>query len=287
MSKPNGHVVPQVINLGGLHGNRGLHTADLLAASGRVTELPPPTVQPRHHVRKVALIGSAQSVDFAPWFDPSWEIWAHATCHTICRRADRYFDVHPWPWIASKGSPDYLEWLRTNRIPIYMEEAFPKVPAAVRYPAERICAEFPHYFSSHTAWMMALALTEGVSHVGLFGIHYSVGIEYVEQRPGAEFWCGVAVGRGVQLVIPPTSPLCHEPKELYGYESHHGDGADRRRAIREGNRQARVPTPIMPITVEESILTQRDDMESDKHVQNSLRMAQGLPALLPNGQPAW
>ena len=174
-------------------------------------------------LRKIALIGSAMTVNLAPWFDPSWEIWAHATCHPYCKRVDRYFDLHPWEWISGKPVPGYLAWLKTLQTPIYMQRKFRDVPASRRYPKERMLAgEYPRYFTNHVAWMVALALSEGVTHLGFFGIHYALEEEHKKQRAGCEFWMGVAVGRGVQIVNPPGSPLLRQPSWLYGYESHTG-----------------------------------------------------------------
>ena len=82
---------------------------------GRVPHPPPVIPQPVASVgrlRKIALIGSAPTVDLAPWYDPSWEIWAHATVYPYCKRVDRYFDLHPWKWISEKPMPGYLEWLK-------------------------------------------------------------------------------------------------------------------------------------------------------------------------------
>lgn len=172
-------------------------------------------------LRKIALIGSAHTVNLAPWYDPTWEIWAHATCHPYCKRVDRYFDLHPWEWISTKPVPGYLNWLKTQQTPIYMQRQFKDVPRSVRYPRERMLAgEYPRYFTNHVAWMVALALSEGVTHLGFFGIHYALEEEHKKQRAGCEFWMGIAVGRGVQIVNPPGSPLLREPGWLYGYESH-------------------------------------------------------------------
>lgn len=269
----------------------GVVTAKTLStAVRRIYEQPPPIpVRPMGvgHQRKIALIGSAETIDFTPWFDPSWEIWCHATCHSLARRVDRYFDQHPWKWIQEKNNPAYLEWLRTNRTPIYMADKFKKVPASIAYPLERIRAEYPYAYGSHAAYMVALALTEGVTHLGFFGIHYTIGTEYEEQRANAEFWAGFAAGRGVQLVIPKPSPFCREPRELYAYETHAGPEAQDRWKRRITHRIEANLDPVMltPITVEESAATAREGLP--KNVENMRRQAEGLPPLLPNGRPAW
>lgn len=204
-----------------------MHIADLVRESApRPFEaVPPLPIRPAvgpGRLRKIALIGSAPSISSAPWHDPSWEIWAHATVHHHCARVDRYFDLHPWEWITGKQVPGYLKFLQKASVPVYMQTTHAEVPASIRYPRERVMTEFRRYFTSHAAWMMALALTEGVTTLGLWGIHYGHKTEYEQQRAGCEYWMGVCEGRGVQVVTPEDSPLCREPAHLYGYESHEG-----------------------------------------------------------------
>jgi hypothetical protein len=256
----------------------------------RSFEKPPPTWR-AGTTRKIALIGAGPTINLAPWFDPSWEIWCHATCATLASRADRYFDQHPWEWILSKNAPGYLSWLKRTREPIYMaDRRKDDVPSSVRYPLERLRAEFPYPFGSHAAYMVALALTEGVTHLGFFGIHYAIDSEWKDQRPNAEFWAGLAAGRGINLVIPAESPFCHEPKELYAYETHRGPDAQKRwsrRLVHRLDAHLEGGTKITERTADELAANERPDMTLKKNHANIARQMAGLPPLLPNGQPAW
>jgi hypothetical protein len=263
-----------------------------VVSGNRVKEPPPVIPAPvvgLGRLRKIALIGSAQTVDLAPWYDGSWEIWAHATVHPYCKRVDRYFDLHPWKWISEKPVPGYLDWLKTLRTPVYMQRKMRDVPASVRYPKERVMAEFPRYFTSHVAWMIALALTEGVTHLGFFGIHYALEEEHKKQRAGCEFWMGLAVGRGVQLVNPEGSPLMREPAWLYGYESHEG-----RQHVRSktGGKKPDMSLPPQNRAITECAATVeavRAQARTDVPLDDARLRAQltGQAPLLPNGQPAW
>ena len=165
-------------------------------------------------------------MSLAPFHDPSWEIWAHNSAAPACPRVDRFFDLHAKQvWKADKSwHKDYQTWLSQLPVPIYMQHHYAEVPQSIRYPKERILSEFRRYFTSQAAWMMALALTEGVTHLGFFGIHYGAACERDWQRPGCEYWMGMAEGRGVQLVIPDGCPLLRKPALLYGYESHDAKG---------------------------------------------------------------
>jgi len=177
--------------------------------------------------RKVALLGSHQpSLVDAPWTDYSWELWGHATArHFYARPMDRYYDLHPkacWTRGGKKGT-DYPAWLARQTAPIYMQERYREVPASIEFPKRRILLEFgtPRpYFTNHVAWMIAHALTEGVTTLGLFGINYSIESEYTLQRASAEYWIGRAHERGVRIVLPSQCSLLRDPAPLYGYESH-------------------------------------------------------------------
>jgi hypothetical protein len=180
-------------------------------------------------VRKVALCGShSDSLVDAPWTDPSWEFWGHASSRAwYGRQMDRYFDLHPRScWTrGGKKSAAYPKWLAKNLVPIYMQDRYEEVPASIKYPKGRILTEFSsahqrHYFANHLAWMVALALTEGVTHVGLFGINYSAQSEYERQRGSAEYWLGQCDARGVIVHLPEKCDLLRDPVSLYGYESH-------------------------------------------------------------------
>lgn len=180
-------------------------------------------------VRKVALCGShVESLADAPWRDPSWEWWGHASSRDYYSRPmDRYYDLHVkarWQRAGRKGH-DYPKWLAMNTTPIYMIDRYSEVPASVKYPKGQILTEFSYahhrnYFTNHAAWMIAHAITEGVTHIGLFGINYSVESEYMRQRGSAEYWLGQCDARGINVILPEQCSLLADPKQLYGYESH-------------------------------------------------------------------
>ena len=62
----------------------------LNVAIARVTTQPPHRPTPRApvgQIRKIAIIGGANNVRYAPFDDLSWELWSHASCRDKCRRA--------------------------------------------------------------------------------------------------------------------------------------------------------------------------------------------------------
>lgn len=233
---------------------------------------PPTSYEPPGlgRLRKIALIGTAGTWVFAPFHDPSWEIWAHSSAIGICPRIDRIFDLHPKSVWQKKKSwmKDYQAFLRACPVPIYMQQHYKEIPQSIRYPKERVLSEFRRYFSSQAAWMIALALTEGVTHLGFYGVHYAVDSERRTQRGGCEYWMGVAEGRGVQLSIPAGCPLLHEPALLYGYENYDANGKSIGPAAVEPGK----PVDVAALTIVD------------------MTKAEGRPPLmaLPNGEaPNW
>lgn len=176
--------------------------------------------------RKIAFLGGASTITHTPWWDPTWELWAHASCRSKCvREPDVFFDLHPPAlWTNPKKKfwdPSYYDWLKQNHVPIYMQEKYPEIPASIKYPFATMITEFPTGYMTNTmAYMMALALMEGVTHIGVFGCNYGADSEYGPQRGCAEYWLGIAEGRGVRVLLPPGCDLLNRPNLLYGYESH-------------------------------------------------------------------
>jgi hypothetical protein len=96
----------------------------------------------------------------------------------------------------------------------------PGIPNSVTFPIERILsgpAGHPDYFTSTIAYMIALAIDEGYTTIGLYGIDLIVGQEWFYQKPCAEFWLGVCHGMKLQIDIPFPSALL-KTAWRYGYE---------------------------------------------------------------------
>jgi len=143
----------------------------------------------------------------------------------------RVFEMHPehvWRDHKKPQWPTYLQWLQRCPHPLYMLEKHADIPASVRYPRERIFGECRSmigrlHFGSQADFMIALALSEGVTHLGLFGVQYTAmadGVTRDEQLLAFKFWLGVAAGKGVQIVMPEGHPTFNIPAEVYGLESH-------------------------------------------------------------------
>ena len=182
--------------------------------------------------------------------DPTWEIWGLNQLYRHIPRGDRWFDIHHnWDKEVVPGT-DHRKWAQECGIPFYMLARQPDCPTSVRFPLDAVLGIYQaDYFTSTIPYMLSLALMEidaavsaelkayveasslaalrgvhlqdvirkmyGEYKIGIFGIDLVVGSEYFSEKPCAEFWIGAAaIGRGIQVVIPPESALC---KQLYRY----------------------------------------------------------------------
>ncbi len=183
---------------------------------------------PYFRTKKVALLGCTESIKYAPWHDPSWTLVAHNSARNLMQREpDWWVDLHrPECFKSQKGwYPKYYQWLQVQHTPIFMQEAYAEIPAAVRYPKERILGEFRNYFTNQVSYMIALAITEGATHLGLFGCQYKADTERGVQRESCVYWLGRFEGAGGTVVLPPKyNTLLASPKALYGYASHDAEG---------------------------------------------------------------
>jgi hypothetical protein len=66
-------------------------------------------------------------------------------------------------------------------------------------------------------YMVALAILDGYSWIGLYGIDLASDVEYQQQRANAEYLVGYAKGLGREVVLAETSAIC-KAGHLYGFE---------------------------------------------------------------------
>ena len=171
--------------------------------------------------RKVALVGFAtNTLHLVPWYDPTFEIWGLNQGYShMMRRGDRHFEMHQPEFTEDAREPDYLKFLSSLTIPVYMIDLRADIPASVRYPIEAaITLAGRDYFTSSISYMIALAMIEGFEEIHLYGINLAIGDEYAYEKPNAEWWIGMALGRGIRVIVPQASSLLKQFAR-YGYSS--------------------------------------------------------------------
>lgn len=199
----------------------------------RTTEIPnsDEIKQKRKGKKTVAMVGMANtSRHLAPYDDLSIPIWALNESATprfdYLKRCDRIYQLHPeWDWSRpyNHNYEKYPEWLKEKHgnMEIVMQEKYEQVPNAVKYPFDEIVAKFggeAMYFTSSMPYLVAHALYENYTRIELYGFEMAANEEYANQKPCAEFWLGVAIGRGCEVYVPPGNPLLGKTMQLYGYE---------------------------------------------------------------------
>jgi hypothetical protein len=102
------------------------------------------------------------------------------------------------------------------------EDLFP--PAFRRTEAgEATSMVMEPYLSSSIALEIAMAIHEGFSEIHLYGVDLNTDAEYAWQKPGVEYMLGVAVGRGIKIVLPDNCPLLAGTIYGRGYLSPQGE----------------------------------------------------------------
>jgi len=167
---------------------------------------------------KLAIVGYATSSrDLAPFDDDEYDVAGLNQLYRFIPRADIWFDIHHnWAEENVEGT-DHRGWLTQCGVPVVMSHPDWSIPTAVRYPLE-VCIQLgSDYFTSTIAFEIAWAIHQGYKEVALFGIDLVVGTEYESQRQCAEFWLGIAHGRGMTVRLPPQCALLKH-SHRYGYQ---------------------------------------------------------------------
>jgi len=188
--------------------------------------------------KRIAILGTAPTWKDTPWDDPTLEVWALNDAWLLnLPRVDRWFDLHPLDKMFFRPAngkkvksfdvpagyflrpQGHLEWLRQQSIPVYVQDAKALGSRSARtFPKAEIEAKFGKHFASSPAWMIGLALLEGVTELHIYGIHLATEWEYVKQKPNMTFLLGLAAGLGVKVVLPKGCPLLAESHQ-YGFEA--------------------------------------------------------------------
>lgn len=180
---------------------------------------------------KVALVGfMEQNERTAPYDDPEWDLWCFNMGNRLGFmhdaqgrfRADRWFDLHEEHAQDAKD----LAWIHKCPVPLYLTHAFSDNPMTRTLDLVDLQMRLSlragrlmrcDYFASSYAYAMALALADGYTTIGFYGMDLDWGRERIVERGNLEYWMGVAEGLGVTLEIGPQCKLLTHPG-LYGIE---------------------------------------------------------------------
>ena len=171
---------------------------------------------------KVALVGTCPSSRMlTPYSNGDWEIWACSpgNAYGLLPRVTRWFEIHGdlgWAESGKWGASKYVDWLNEQEFLVYAQSR-EYIKHATPYPLDEMIAKHSLYFFTSTfAYMMALAIAEGATEIGLYGIDMSGDIEYQEQRPAMQHFIVMCMAMGIKIGAPDESDIMRPPP-LYGY----------------------------------------------------------------------
>lgn len=174
--------------------------------------------------RRIAVVGFTETKHEAPWSDDAWECWGMNNLHMSLpeetwKRASHWYNLHDVA-IIEQDQP-HVDWLRAGHMPVYVWEAKEEWPTSVEFPKANMIERFGRYFTNSVSWMLAHAIYEGATEIGVYGVDMAQSSEYSSQRPSCEYFLGLAAGLGIAITIPQTSDLL-KSASLYGAESDGG-----------------------------------------------------------------
>lgn len=179
--------------------------------------------------KKIAIMGFEEAnKQTGPWNDPEWDVFGFNMANRMGFhhddqgrfRADVWFDLH-----EEKAQSELdMAWIDQCPCPIILPTVFGTNPNAQAYPLTHIEAwllrEFgivQPYWASSFAYAFALAMYDGATTIGLFGVNLDWGRERIVERGNLEFYIGLAMGRGIEVIRSPNSKLLTHPAR-YGIE---------------------------------------------------------------------
>jgi hypothetical protein len=150
------------------------------------------------------------------------EIWGINTMYRN-RKVDRIFIMHDLREDILLMDKDFIHNANQVGCPVYTAGDYPVFNNNLPDPVEKIIQEFKVcFFLNVICYMVAIAVLENVKKISLFGcdMRTDAGEEYrVNEKGAVEFWLGVAIGRGIEVVMPEESYLLKRmmTSSSYGY----------------------------------------------------------------------
>lgn len=135
------------------------------------------------------------------------------------------------PDLFGYGAPvePFFAWLREHDRPVFCSRADSRFPSLLRYPIKDVVAKLrmDYFEKSSVPYLIAYAIALGVKMLSLWGVDYETDDKLRPEgreagRSCVEFWCGVAHGKGMRVLVPSTSPLlgrsASDASRFYGYK---------------------------------------------------------------------
>lgn len=155
----------------------------------------------------MVIIGKARGWEDAPEEGECWGI----TQLILRRNVTRVIDMNDYSlW----GKKEAEEAARARQRAMDLDVPYIDLES---YPLQEVIKFFgTDYFNSTVDYAIALAVYEDFKKIDLYGMNMTAGSEYLHQKPGIEFWVGIAKGKGIEVNICGNLLMTIDNK-LYGY----------------------------------------------------------------------
>lgn len=162
----------------------------------------------KHKGGTVAICGTGPTVNHCPPRDsmPNFEVWVANNGYKYVT-PDRIFAMDALSTLKQVVPDMVEEFKKIKGVPLYMSQKHDEIPASVKYPMDDIVyLTGIGFLTSTPAFMVALAIYEGVRAIHLYGVDIWCPTireaEYRKEAPGLEYWLGLAEGKGIEVHIP-------------------------------------------------------------------------------------
>ena len=180
---------------------------------------------------RIAIIGTGDS----------WNLFPIQSDHTIyCLNDFVYFEkyqimpdvlfildiLNEKPLIVAGISNlgDVISRINKMGVPLVAPYKYAEIPKSEAFPIKECVKEFGiPYFNNTISYMIAYALLKGAKEIDIYGVNQASSSEFFYEKASVEYWIGIAVGRGVKIIINgERSELISNKKRfggniLYGY----------------------------------------------------------------------
>jgi len=194
---------------------------------------------------RVVIVGMLEAYDGV---QPGDEVWGVNCTYWHQHNLTRLYFFDPLKqWPTMRKPEEFYREVNALDIPVVTRVHDPAIPKSVAFPIEELTREFGVvYYASTLCYMLAHAIYEGFDEILLHKIHVVPScFKYADQKACLDFWCGVALGRGIKLTMGEDVCLARPypwDTPLYGYL--HGNVV----AMEIGMMQRAATLSMLPVT---------------------------------------
>jgi hypothetical protein len=164
-------------------------------------------------VKQVTIIGKGAGWQDAPMVGETWGITQLILRRPVSMVIDmNVYDDGRWGDEQAREADAARQYCLDHAIP-YIDLA--------TYPIDDIIGHFgTDYFTNTVDYALALAIYRGYRAIDMYGVNMATFGEYAYQKPGVEFWTGMAMGRGIKVNVHGSLSVILKSRDglLYGYD---------------------------------------------------------------------